>query len=92
MTSERWEQIQELFTNVLELPTRQRTTFLETACRGDAGLLEEVSSLLEAAEPLYRQALSIRRRTLGETHEDVATSLGHLATLAYFTDDLQAAE
>jgi hypothetical protein len=32
-----------------------------------------------AAEPLYRQALQIRRRVLGEEHPDFATSLNNLA-------------
>jgi len=37
------------------------------------------------AEPLYRQALEIRRTTLGETHPDVATSLSNLALLFVVT-------
>ncbi len=35
------------------------------------------------AEPLYQQALAIRRRLLGEEHPDVATSLNDLAYLYY---------
>jgi CHAT domain-containing protein len=34
-----------------------------------------------AAEPLYQQALEIRRTALGETHPDVATCLNNLAVL-----------
>src|SRR5262249_38902193 len=34
-----------------------------------------------AAEPLYRQALEIRRAALGEDHPAFAITLGHLATL-----------
>ncbi len=34
-----------------------------------------------AAEPLYRQALEIRRMALGEDHPDYAASLNNLAGL-----------
>ncbi|MDZ7905984.1 MAG: tetratricopeptide repeat protein [Cypionkella sp.] len=33
------------------------------------------------AEPLYRQAMEIDRKTLGEDHPDYATSLNNLAGL-----------
>ena len=35
----------------------------------------------EEAEPLYRQAMEIRRTALGEEHPDFATSLNNLAEL-----------
>ena len=33
------------------------------------------------AQSLFRQAMEIRRKTLGETHTDYAGSLNNLATL-----------
>ena len=33
------------------------------------------------AEPLFRQALEIRKRALGENHPDYASSLNNLAVL-----------
>ena len=35
----------------------------------------------DRAEPLYRQALEIRKKALGEEHPDYATSLNNLAAL-----------
>jgi tetratricopeptide (TPR) repeat protein len=52
-----------------------------------ARLLNQTASYLQAqgrydeAEPLYRQALELRRELLGERHPDVATSLNNLAGL-----------
>jgi serine/threonine protein kinase len=46
VTPERWRQIEELYNQALERPLGQRRTFLEQACAGDRGLLEEVESLL----------------------------------------------
>ena len=37
----------------------------------------------DRAEPLYRQALEIRKKALGEGHPDYATSLNNLALLYY---------
>jgi tetratricopeptide (TPR) repeat protein len=39
----------------------------------------------EAAEPLYQQALSLRREILGDRHPSVANSLSNLAALYYNT-------
>jgi len=46
----------------------------------------------EAAEPLYVQALALRKRLLGEEHPDVATSLNNLAGLYDNQGRYEAAE
>ena len=45
------------------------------------GLVYVSQGVLEKAEPLYRRALAIRERALGETHRDVEKSLGELIGL-----------
>ena len=44
------------------------------------------------AEPLYRQALEIRKKALGENHPDYATSLNNLAALYQAQGDYARAE
>src|SRR5438093_1826269 len=46
MTSERWQQVNDLFQLVAERAPEERTTFLQTACHGDAGLRRLVESLI----------------------------------------------
>src|SRR5215471_11545016 len=50
MDSERWRQIEELYHRALERAPDERVAFVAKACRGDAGLQQEVESLLERAE------------------------------------------
>src|SRR6476660_2447833 len=50
MTSERWQQVNELFQLVAERTPEERTTFLQTACQGDEGLRREVESLIASYE------------------------------------------
>ena len=45
----------------------------------------------DVAEPLYQEALTMRRRLLGEAHPDVAASLKGLAMLRKDRDDYAAA-
>jgi serine/threonine protein kinase len=47
MTPERWSRIKELFAGVSELPEGERRAWLALAAGEDAGLIEEVESLLE---------------------------------------------
>ena len=44
------------------------------------------------AEPLFRQALEIRKKALGESHPDYATSLNNLAVLYRAMGDYARAE
>ncbi|NEO97585.1 MAG: tetratricopeptide repeat protein [Symploca sp. SIO2E9] len=46
----------------------------------------------EQAEPLYLQALDLRKRLLGEQHPDVASSLNNLAALYQFLGRYEQAE
>ena len=46
MTSERWQQVKQLFHDALEVEEGQRPAFLERACAQDAWLREQVEQLL----------------------------------------------
>ena len=50
MTSERWQQVNDLFQLAAERAPEERTTFLQTACQGDEGLRREVESLIASFE------------------------------------------
>ena len=56
-----------------------------------AGLLRATNRLAEA-EPLYRRALAIDERRLGQDHPNVATGLNNLASLLQATNRLAEAE
>jgi serine/threonine-protein kinase len=47
MDSARWERIQTLFHDAVDLPADQRDAFLQTACGGDGELLAEVLAAIE---------------------------------------------
>ena len=44
------------------------------------------------AEPLYREALDLRKQLLGDNHPDVAQSLNNLASLYYYQGRYEEAE
>ncbi|HJX92209.1 MAG TPA: hypothetical protein VJ372_17030, partial [Pyrinomonadaceae bacterium] len=46
MTPERWQQVNELFTAVIELEPAKRVAFLDQACAEDPILRREVESLI----------------------------------------------
>lgn len=49
MDEKRWERIQELFQQAVELEEEERRAFLEASCAGDEALRREVESLVAAA-------------------------------------------
>src|SRR6478735_8515506 len=49
MPTDRWARIDEVFTAAAALPPATRADFLERSCGGDAGLRDEIASLLTAA-------------------------------------------
>ena len=49
MTPEQWERVKTVFAAALDEPADRRAAFLEPACGGDAGLRDEVESLLAAS-------------------------------------------
>jgi serine/threonine protein kinase len=48
MLADQWRQAKQIFSDALELEPSQRAAFLTDACSGDAELLREVESLLDA--------------------------------------------
>src|SRR5437867_6778907 len=76
MTPERWQRINQLYHDALELDANRQATFLNQACAGDAGLRNEVESLIashdKAGSFIAEPALKIAARILAE---DQATSL-----------------
>ena len=50
MPTERWQRIEELFAEALEQPSSMRPPLLARRCALDAGMRDEVTSLLRAAE------------------------------------------
>jgi eukaryotic-like serine/threonine-protein kinase len=70
MKVERYQQIDEIFDAALELPTSERQTYLDEACRGDAELRKEVESLLKAFDKaehfIESPALEIAAKSLAD--------------------------
>jgi serine/threonine protein kinase len=48
MNAERWERINQIYHNALEIDSARRTDFLKAACDGDDVLLQELQSLLSS--------------------------------------------
>lgn len=52
MNPERWQQVNGVLENVLELAPSERTAFLDHACNGDEPLRQDVESLLASDDQL----------------------------------------
>src|SRR5689334_23367164 len=50
MANNKSTQVESVFQGALDVPVAERRTYLEQACKGDAALLAEVSSLLWSVE------------------------------------------
>ena len=82
MTPERWQQIDKLLGQALEHAPDRRAAFLDEACLGDAGLRQEVESVLAAHEqagnPLSAPAIGVANRKPGDSPQSlVGQSLSH---------------
>jgi serine/threonine protein kinase/tetratricopeptide (TPR) repeat protein len=72
----RWQRLQALFYEALELTPEARADFLEKNCDGDTGLQKEIEDLLEATE---KPMDFLRKPVLDAAHEIVAE--GHHETI-----------
>jgi serine/threonine protein kinase len=75
MTSERWQEVEEVLQATLERPPQEREAYLEEVCAGDEELKEEASSLLtahdEAGNFLEEPAIVTDARVLIDNTFDV---------------------
>ena len=67
MDSERWERIQALFHDAVDLPPAEREAFLQAQCGGDAALLADVGAAIEED----RRAASLLDRGLDDAAKRV---------------------
>jgi eukaryotic-like serine/threonine-protein kinase len=67
VTPTRWQQIQELVNNALELPVEARAVYLDQACGGDIGMRRQIEDLVES----YERAGSFLERAVGTSACDV---------------------
>ena len=72
MTSQRWQQIEQLYQSALQREESQRATFLQQACAGDELLLREVQSLLGCEQYvksfIESPALEVAAKVMAEDH------------------------
>ena len=88
MTAGRWKLVQEVLHQALDLPPMQRRAFVEDTTTGDADLLSEVWSLVEAAEtstgfltePVFDRAI-IERSTAEKPDAILGARLGRYRIL-----------
>lgn len=87
MTPDRFEQVQDLYTRVVELPGSERSAFLDRACAQDSGLRRDVESLL-AQEPRARgfmeePAIQTAAKTLIPTQAWTGKQIAHYQILSF---------
>ncbi len=73
---DRWKKIKEIFSNALELKDEEQREYLRRACHGDAVLLQEVESLLDA----YHTS-GILDQSIDELKESALSQLKNQKTL-----------
>lgn len=71
ITPERWQQIDEVFQEAVELPSGQRGAFLDRVCGADPELRREVECLLESDEQAQGKLLSAVQDAAGWLADDV---------------------
>jgi eukaryotic-like serine/threonine-protein kinase len=74
-----WERVQDIFLTAADLPEAEQAAFLDTACDGDAGLREEVESLLRAdreGEGVLASAIETAAESILEEPNIVGIRLG----------------
>jgi len=81
---ERWQRLEALFHQALELKSEERSVFLETNCGEDHELRQEVESLLESAEKpmefLQNRVVEAAHRMIAEERQEMlapGTELAH---------------
>ena len=71
MDAERWKRVDELLHSALAVPPDRRDEFLRQLCAGDAGLEQEVRSLLDSHRNLggflERPAIRVAAQTIAKT-------------------------
>ncbi|MBX7169450.1 MAG: protein kinase [Pyrinomonadaceae bacterium] len=76
MENTRWQQIDELFDEVLDLPESEREAFLSEKCKDDAELKNEVLALLKAGSDsekfLEKSVMGIAARNIAVTDTNIA--------------------
>ena len=82
MDPERWRRIEEIYQATLEQPTQQRAAYVAQACAGDAGLREQVESLLtfasKSSDFIEEPALEIAAREAAKGGaRQAGDSIGH---------------
>lgn len=76
MTTNRWQQIKEIFHSALEREPEERSAFLDKTCAGDESLRSEVEALIEAHEKdgsfIDSPAYEVAAGWLADDEEDVS--------------------